>query len=204
MAAALAGTSGATVTYDDAANTITITGIGDPETMRDTIGAALVGVGVVTVTVDDAGKTITISSTATANSTDAALRDRSTHTGNQLASTISDFATAADARVAAAVGVSVQGFDAELAALAGLVSAADKLALLHRVRRSGLGRPVRLHPHPAGRRHRCRCARHPGRWSPAVARAGHRPVLPDLPSSRDRCCPDQRPHSTRSWTWTTR
>jgi len=39
---------------------------------------------------------------ATANSSDAALRDRATHTGTQLASTISDFNAAADARVAAA------------------------------------------------------------------------------------------------------
>lgn len=38
---------------------------------------------------------------ATANSTDAQLRDRATHTGTQLAATISDFATAADARITA-------------------------------------------------------------------------------------------------------
>ena len=38
---------------------------------------------------------------ATANSTDAALRDRSTHTGTQASSTISDFSEAVDDRVAA-------------------------------------------------------------------------------------------------------
>lgn len=90
-----AGT-GATVTYNDAANTITVsaTGSTDPEVIRDTLGVALVGVGNITVTVNDASDTITISSTATTNSTDAQLRDRSTHTGFQTASTISDFATA--------------------------------------------------------------------------------------------------------------
>lgn len=41
---------------------------------------------------------------ATANATDAQLRDRSTHTGTQTASTISDFSTAADARIAAQKG----------------------------------------------------------------------------------------------------
>lgn len=40
---------------------------------------------------------------ATANATDAQLRDRSTHTGSQAASTISDFNAAADARVAAGI-----------------------------------------------------------------------------------------------------
>lgn len=41
---------------------------------------------------------------ATANSTDAQLRDRSTHTGTQTASTISDFSSAADARITAQKG----------------------------------------------------------------------------------------------------
>lgn len=48
-----------------------------------------------------------IANGATANSTDAQLRDRSTHTGTQTASTISDFNTAADARITAATGVTV-------------------------------------------------------------------------------------------------
>jgi hypothetical protein len=100
VGATLAGTTGATVSYNDAAGTITITGLGDPETMRDTLGAALVGVGVISVTVNDGADTITISSTATQNSTDAALRDRSTHTGTQTASTISDLSTAVFSRSA--------------------------------------------------------------------------------------------------------
>ena len=50
----------------------------------------------------DKSKLDGVSSGATANATDAALRDRSTHTGSQAASTISDFSAAADARIAAA------------------------------------------------------------------------------------------------------
>jgi hypothetical protein len=111
VGAALSGTTGATVTYDDTAGTIVITGVGDPETMRDTIGTALVGVGNISVTVDDTANTITISTTATVNSTDAALRDRSTHTGSQTASTISDLTEAVQdvvgALVAAGYGVTV-------------------------------------------------------------------------------------------------
>ncbi len=42
-----------------------------------------------------------IATGATANATDAALRDRSTHTGTQTASTISDFSEAVDDRVGA-------------------------------------------------------------------------------------------------------
>lgn len=85
--------------YDDVAGTITITGGGgtggstDPEIVRDTIASALVGTGVISVTEDDALNTITISSTATVNSTDAALRDRSTHTGTQSLDTTTDSAT---------------------------------------------------------------------------------------------------------------
>jgi hypothetical protein len=89
--------SGTTVTYDDAANTVTITAAGggatDPEAVRDAIGAALIGVGNISVTVNDVADTITISTTATVNSTDAALRDRSTHTGTQSADTVVDGTT---------------------------------------------------------------------------------------------------------------
>ena len=45
-----------------------------------------------------------IAAAATANATDAQLRDRSTHTGTQTAATISDFTAAADARITAAAG----------------------------------------------------------------------------------------------------
>lgn len=91
-----AGT-GATVTYNDNANTITVsaTGTDDPEAIRDAIGAAMVGVGNISVTVNDGADTITISTSATVNSTDAALRDRSTHTGTQAASTVTGLATVA-------------------------------------------------------------------------------------------------------------
>ena len=94
VGALLSGTTGVTVTYNDAANTLTVSGLGDSsataETIRDTIGVALVGAGLITVTANDALDTITVTTTATANSTDAQLRDRSTHTGTQTASTISD------------------------------------------------------------------------------------------------------------------
>ena len=105
VGALLSGTTGVTVTYNDAANTLTVSGLGDAsttaETIRDTIGVALVGTGLISVTANDALDTITITTTATANSTDAQLRDRSTHTGTQLAVTISDFAEAVDDRVGA-------------------------------------------------------------------------------------------------------
>ena len=92
VAAMLAGASGVTVSYDDAGNTLTISGGGsgglDAEAVRDAIGVALVAVGNISVVVNDAADTITISTTATQNSTDAALRDRSTHTGTQAIDTV--------------------------------------------------------------------------------------------------------------------
>lgn len=95
VGAALASGTGATVTYDDTANTITISAAGtsDLEAIRDAIGVALVGVGNIAVAVDDAGNTITISTAATVNATDAALRDRATHTGTQSADTVTDGST---------------------------------------------------------------------------------------------------------------
>jgi hypothetical protein len=51
----------------------------------------------------DKAKLDGIASGATANATDAQLRDRSTHTGTQAASTISDFSEAVDDRVAALI-----------------------------------------------------------------------------------------------------
>lgn len=117
-----AGT-GAAVTYDDAANTITVsaTGTSDPEAVRDAIGAALVGVGNITVTVNDAGDTITVSTTATVNATDAALRDRATHTGTQSADTLTDgttnkvfLATERTKLAGIATGATVNAADADL------------------------------------------------------------------------------------------
>jgi len=102
VAALLAGASGVSLTYDDAANTLTITGGGtgglDAEAVRDAIGVALIGSGLVTVTVNDALDTITISTTATANSTDALLRDRSTHTGVQGIATVAGLQDALDSK----------------------------------------------------------------------------------------------------------
>lgn len=86
VALLLTGSSGVTLSYDDAANTLTITGGGsggglDAEAVRDAIGIALVGTGVISVVVNDAADTITISSAATQNDTDANLKNRANHTG---------------------------------------------------------------------------------------------------------------------------
>lgn len=120
VGAFMAAGTGATVTYNDAANTITIaaTGSTDLEAVRDAIGVALVGVGVISVAVDDAANTITISSTATANSTDAQLRDRSTHTGSQAQSTITNLTTdlAARSLKTETVGVRVKSGSTDLGA----------------------------------------------------------------------------------------
>jgi hypothetical protein len=80
-----------------------------------------------------------IATGATANATDAQLRDRSTHTGTQLAATISDFSTAADARVTAgltgyattvAVAAGYQPLDSDLSAIAALSTTTFGRALL--------------------------------------------------------------------------
>ena len=71
------------------------------EQAQDAAAAALVA-GThngITVTYDDAANKINLSTLATANSTDAQLRDRNTHTGTQLAATISDFSESVDDRV---------------------------------------------------------------------------------------------------------
>lgn len=100
VAGVLAAGTNVALTYDDAANTLTVaaTGAGglDAEAVRDAIGVALVGVGNVAVTVNDAADTITISTTATVNSTDTALRDRTTHTGVQPISTVTGLQTTLD------------------------------------------------------------------------------------------------------------
>jgi hypothetical protein len=95
--------SNITLNYDDTANTLSVTAVGDgtgmdPEAVRDAIGIALVGVGNISVAVNDAADTITVSTTATANATDAALRDRATHTGEQAISTVTGLQVALDAK----------------------------------------------------------------------------------------------------------
>jgi hypothetical protein len=104
IAATLVG-SGVTVSYNDTAGTVTITGLAstDAEAVRDAIGIAMVGVGAISVSVDDTADTITISTTATVNSSDAALRDRSTHTGTQASSSIVDLTETVQDLVAAMV-----------------------------------------------------------------------------------------------------
>lgn len=64
-----------------------------------------------------------VASGATANDSDANLKNRANHTGSQPSSTISDFSSAADARIATAVGVSVQAYDADLSTIAALSKA---------------------------------------------------------------------------------
>lgn len=107
IAALLAGVSGVTLSYNDAGNTLTVTGPGSSsalaEDIRDAIGIALIGSGLITVAVNDGADTITISTTATANDTDANLKNRANHTGTQLASTISNFATTVDAEIPVAI-----------------------------------------------------------------------------------------------------
>lgn len=108
VAALLGQGTNVTLTYTDngaGAGSLSIAATGggttDPEAVRDAIGIALVGAGLVSVAVNDAGDTITVSTTATANSTDAQLRDRATHTGLQPMSTISDATTVGKAVLAA-------------------------------------------------------------------------------------------------------
>jgi hypothetical protein len=63
--ALLVGSTGITLSYNDTANTLTITGGGsgglDAEAVRDAIGIALIGSGYVSVVINDAADTITIS-----------------------------------------------------------------------------------------------------------------------------------------------
>jgi lysophospholipase L1-like esterase len=79
------------------------------EVVRDTIGTALVQGTNIGISVNDAGDTITISTTATVNSTDAQLRDRSTHTGAQAISTITNLQTTLDAKALDADVVKLTG-----------------------------------------------------------------------------------------------
>ncbi len=104
VAALLGEGSNITLTYDDASDTLTIEAAGsstDPEAVRDAIGVALVGAGLIGIAVNDGADTITISTTATANSTDAQLRDRATHTGAQAIATVTGLQAALDALVPA-------------------------------------------------------------------------------------------------------
>lgn len=100
--ALLGAGSNVTLTYNDAANTLTVAATGggttDLEAVRDAIGIALVGAGLISVAVNDALDTITLSTTATQNATDANLRDRATHTGAQAISTVTGLQAALDGK----------------------------------------------------------------------------------------------------------
>lgn len=88
----------------------------DAEGVRDVIGTALHGSGLISVSVNDGADTITVSTTATANDTDANLKNRANHTGTQTASTISDFTEASQdatgSLLTAGSGISVSYNDA--------------------------------------------------------------------------------------------
>ena len=95
--------TGATASYNDADDQIVITvppdtNTTDPEAVRDAIGASIVALGNLSVVINDAADTITISTTATVNSTDAALRDRSTHQGTQPMSSVEGLALALEGK----------------------------------------------------------------------------------------------------------
>lgn len=97
VAALLAGASGVSLSYNDAGNSLTISGGGagglDAEAVRDAMGVAMIGAGLISIVVNDAADTITITTTATANDTDANLKARANHTGTQSADTVVDGTT---------------------------------------------------------------------------------------------------------------
>lgn len=113
--------SGVAVAYDDATGAISLTAsVGGPslteEEVEDFVGGLVVQGTGISVVYDDAGNALSISLSgesyttadrnklagiaagATANSTDAQLRDRSTHTGTQAISTVSGLQTALDGK----------------------------------------------------------------------------------------------------------
>lgn len=94
---------GTDVTVSRNATTVTVVS----STGADGVIPAADGSGAGAMTTAMQAKLAGIIDNATANATNAQLRDRATHTGTQTASTISDFNTAADARVSAAAGSSV-------------------------------------------------------------------------------------------------
>lgn len=117
----------ASMEYDDAAGTISFTASGGggggltAEDVQDIVGALIVPGTGLSVTYNDAGNSLTIglagesyttaektklagiAAGATANATDAALRDRTSHTGTQAISTVSGLQTALDAKLTASL-----------------------------------------------------------------------------------------------------
>lgn len=104
----IVGGTNVTVTYNDAANTLTIASAGGTPGANSVTNTILAQMPTMTIKGNNTGGTanaadltkaqvltlLNVADGATANSTDAALRDRSTHTGTQTASTISDFTEA--------------------------------------------------------------------------------------------------------------
>lgn len=121
-----AGTqTGVAVSYDDTAGTLSLTASGgggggsvSQEDVQDFVGSLVTQGTGISVVYDDPGNVLTISLSgetfstaeknklaaiapgATANATDAALRDRSTHTGAQAISTVTGLQTALDGKSA--------------------------------------------------------------------------------------------------------
>ena len=109
-----------------AATSVTITNSAGSDAVIQEAGLTA---GVMSAT--DKSKLNGIATGATANATDAQLRDRSTHTGTQAAATISDFSAAADARVAAAAATGTGNLvRVNAPALAGATATADPSAAL--------------------------------------------------------------------------
>ena len=114
--------SNASITYDDASGSLSITALGGggasltEEEVEDFVGGLIVQGTGISVAYDDAGNVLSISlagesyttaeknklagiaAGATANATDAQLRDRSTHTGTQDITTISGLQAALDGK----------------------------------------------------------------------------------------------------------
>ena len=114
--------SNASIVYDDASGSLSITASGGggasltEEEVEDFVGGLIVQGTGISVAYDDAGNVLSISLAgesyttaeknklagiapgATANATDAQLRDRSTHTGTQAITTISGLQTALDGK----------------------------------------------------------------------------------------------------------
>lgn len=125
--------SNASITYDDASGSLSITASGGggasltEEEVEDFVGGLIVQGTGISVAYDDAGNVLSISlagesyttaeknklagiaAGATANATDAQLRDRSTHTGTQAITTISGLQAALDAKMPTTTFKTVNG-----------------------------------------------------------------------------------------------
>lgn len=92
--------SGSGVTWTIDAGAVTLSKMADLATST-ILGRATAGTGVPeALTASQVRTILNVADGATANASDASLRDRATHTGTQLAATISDFATAVAATAA--------------------------------------------------------------------------------------------------------